>query len=220
MVGVVGLILRGSVCSILLSLPACSEAPPESTATPPNPTPAIEQLTHEEAGADDLSASLPAYRDPVVQEWSLYNSRCRDASFDEVACRKRDALSIQVEARGWCYERGPKGGTDWISCSESGRYEEASLNGEDAQPQDPPSDDNWYLVGVRTGECALVSAVIGVSTPEEVAALYSSQGRPLRLATRNEVFALLQEAGNPGDPGMALALGRSNCDLALARLGR
>src|SRR6478672_10962431 len=219
MAGVAGVILRASICSILFSLLGCNGAPPESPVPAENPAPTIQRVAAEPPVGQSGSASLPAYRDPVVQEWSLYNSRCRDASFDEIACRKRDALSIQLEARGWCYERGPQGGTDWISCSESGRYEEAGVNAEDAQPQYSRADDDWYLVGVRTGECALLSAVLGVSTPEEVAALYASQGRPLRIATRNEVFARLQDAGNDEDPGMALVLGRSNCDFALARLG-
>lgn len=219
MVSVSGLILRAGICSIMLSLLACSGTPPESAEPAEDPVPAIQQVATDATIHPGLSASLPAYRDPVVQEWSLYNSRCRGASFDEVACQKRDALSSQVEARGWCYERGPQGGMDWISCDESGRYESVGVNAEGVQSQGSPSDE-WYLVGVRTGECALLSAILGVSTPEAVAALYASQGRPLRIVNRNEVFARLQEAGNDEDPGMALVRGRSNCDFALARIGR
>lgn len=220
MLGVAGPILRAGICSIMLSVLACCGAAPESATPTESPSPAMEQVDTGAPVDHGLSASLPAYRDPVVQEWSLYNSRCRGASFDEAACQKRDALSRQVEARGWCYERGPEGGMDWISCNESGRYEDAAPLAEGAQSQDPLSDYEWYLVGVRTGECALVSAILGVSTPEDVADLYASQGRPLQIANRNELFARLQEAGDDEDPGMVLVRGRTNCAYALARLNR
>jgi hypothetical protein len=220
MVGVAGPILRAGICLIMFSLLACSGAPPESAKPAESPVPAIERLAAEASVDLGLSASLPAYRDPIVQEWSLYNSRCRGGAVDETACQKRDALSSKVEARGWCYERGPQGGTDWISCNESGRYEDADLLAEGPQPRGSVSGDEWYLVGVRTGECALVSAILGVSTPEDVAALYASQGRPLQIANRTEVSARLREAGNDEDPGMALVRGRTNCDFALARLNR
>ena len=61
-------------------------------------------------------ASLPAYRDPVVQEWARYNSSCRGSASDKDACRARDTLTAKVEARGWCYGRGPGGGLDWVAC--------------------------------------------------------------------------------------------------------
>lgn len=220
MISGVGLILRGGLCLIMVSLLSCSGAPPEPSERPSEPAQAIEQVVADPRVDSGLSASLPAYRDPVVQEWSLYNSRCRGAAFEEAACQKRDALSSQVEARGWCYERGPQGGMDWISCTESGRYEDAGLNAEGRGSQGSRADEEWYLVGVRTGECAPLSTILGVSTPEDVASLYASQGRPLQIVNRSEDFARLQESGNMQDPGLAMVRGRPNCDFALARLSQ
>ena len=103
----------GPVCMALFG---CSD--PQSGPVSPRGDTAVPAPASELSRAFALSVSLPAYRDPLVREWASYNSRCRDTTPDEAACQARDALTGEVEERGWCYGRGPGGGSDWMSCDE------------------------------------------------------------------------------------------------------
>lgn len=109
------LLLRAAVSASSMVVFGCSDQQPT------NLKPAVEVAFIEPAATNTAvdaatSASLPAYRDPVVQEWARYNSSCRGSASDKDACRARDTLTAKAEARGWCYGRGPGGGLDWVAC--------------------------------------------------------------------------------------------------------
>lgn len=169
------------------------------------------------------SAALPAYKDPVVREWADYNSACRGSAGPEsnLACQKRDALTRSVEARGWCYERGPSGGHDWLRCAPSTRPTEVAENrrkldaiGLDPPPQANPhsGDQRWFVAAATLGRCEDLVSSFGVFTPDEVVVLFAANGMPLEVTRRDAEMVLVRDAGNPADPGMAFVKGQPECE--------
>ncbi len=194
------------------------------------PTPVPSARAEATTQAESAPASLPAYRDPVVQEWSRYNSECRGGSGanSDLACTKRDNLTLEVEARGWCYARGPEGGFDWLGCSEvaetAAREEQESrrkldLIGNVVPPRSSASSERlWYVAAGKLGRCEDLRTSIGVSTPDGVVSLFAANNMPLEFVRRDDLIVIVREAGNPNDPGMAFVRGYESCLSALALL--
>ena len=109
--------LWAEIVPICMGLAGCN---PQSGASSQNQEAAVSAPASSNIlRAAELSAARPAHGDPLVREWARYNSVCRDSTQDEGACRARDALTVKIEERGWCYDRGPSGGLDWISCDQA-----------------------------------------------------------------------------------------------------
>lgn len=208
----IGAILAGGV----LFLGACSD-PNASGTVRTKPT------------APPTSVSLPAHSDPIVQEWSRHNSECRGGSFPDnrAACERREQLTPEVEARGWCYARGPEGGFDWLRCSEvlavdrSERDHRRKLDMASSPSSDPsPSnlDQRWFVAAPKYEKCEELRVSIGVSTPDEVVTLFANNNMPLQYTRRDEDLVLVRQAGNPLDPGMAFVRGMENCEATLMYL--
>ncbi|RYG80359.1 MAG: hypothetical protein EON59_15215 [Alphaproteobacteria bacterium] len=175
------------------------------------------------------SAALPAYDDPVVMEWAEYNSACRGNAGPDSnsACQKRDALTRSVEARGWCYERGPSGGHDWLRCPPSTSSKEEAetrrkldLIGVDSPPQPNPhsGDQRWFIAAAKLGRCEDLVSNLGASTPDEVVVLFAANGMPLEVTRRDAEMVLVRDAGNPADPGMAFVKGQPECEAVVEAL--
>ena len=175
-------------------------------------------------GVPSVTSHLPAYDDPIVQEWARYNSECRDRPLTEGAasCQQRERLTPLVEARGWCYAREPGGVYDWLHCSEASAYEaevdsqSQTYPGASSEPM-APSRRSWFIASTRG--CPSLNGAFGVETPEEVVSLFSANGIPLRFRRKDDEMVLVQDARNANDPGMAFVHGEEECLSVAAFLG-
>jgi len=168
----------------------------------------------------------------LLRRYDVENEGCRGGSGDDPetdrACERREQVSAQLQAAGWCYGENAAYGyqMEWRRCGDprfatlAGAEAAADADRTDhsataaaAPAQDP--DAAWYVISGKTNECVSVATLFGVETPEQVAAAFAREGQPQQLSRGGELTIM---RANSADPGMAFVRGEASCRVAQAAI--